>query len=100
MINDVQLWVIILGFLATIFPLTWACFFFTDKKGIGRVISYMLIGEAVSMAAATYFALNSYLNLYNNLDPVEVIVLRLVIFSTAFISTAKLILHLRKRQER
>lgn len=100
MVNDLQFWVIIFGISATAFPLTYAAIFFRDKGGIGRVLSYMLIGEAVSMAAATYFALNSYLNLYNNLDPVEVILLRLVIFSTAFLSTIKLILHLRKRQER
>ena len=93
-----QIFVAVLGVISGAFAITWAVYFFTRKATIGRVISYMLIGEAVSMAAATYFAINSILHTYNALDPWEVILLRVVIFTTATGSTAHLVLYLRRLQ--
>lgn len=100
MISEVQAALIVLGVVAVIYPLSWAIWFWRDRDGIGRRLSYMLLGETVSMSTAVYFALNSYLNLYNSMDPWVSAGLRTLIFGTALFSTVLLVRHLRRRIKR
>lgn len=95
-IQVLQFLTIILGLVSTIIPLRFAYLFWSDKDGIGRKLSYMLYGEAISMGIATYFAVNSFLEVYNTMPPVNSMYLRWMIFSTALFSTLKLWLYMKK----
>jgi len=95
-----QIATILFGLFAAAFAGTWAIYFWTNKDTFGRILSFMLIGEAIATIVAVYFAVNSFLHLYNNLSPWEALSLRVVIFTVTCISTIKLVLYLRTIEQR
>lgn len=99
MLSALQWLTVLMGAFATIVPSYFAFYFWRDGHGrIGRVLSYMLAGEAVSMFAATWFAYHSAIEVYNLMTPGETLILRWIIFATGFFSTAHLIHYLIKKQ--
>jgi|GEM_PF-6176518 len=91
---------IFFGIAAAVFPAYWAIWFW-NRGGdlIGKRLSFMLVGESVSMFIAVWFTINSYNGVYNDASPGAVMLLRWVLFSTALISTTMLVSYLRKKQD-
>lgn len=95
--NILTISTVILGLVATFYPARSAVKYFKDSKGIGRVIAWMLIGESISMAVATYFAINTALDSYPDMGLLEMSALRWVIFATGLITSIKLVRYIEKR---
>jgi len=95
-ISEAQLVLILFGLVAAGYPLLWGLYF-VARRGLSRRLGYMLLGEAISMGFAVYFAMNSYFHLYNRMDPWLVAGIRMAIFSTALFSTIHLVLYFRRR---
>lgn len=100
MIEYLQLATVVIGILAVGLPLSFAVYFWSDKNGIGRIISYMLIGETVSMVITLYFSYMSYENFYNTITPTVSMLLRWLIFATAMASTVKLVIYLKRVRDK
>lgn len=97
MLELLQLGTVIFALVATALPLYLSCFFW-NFNGIGRALSFMLLGEAVSNFVALHFAINSYANIYNAMSPWESMGMRAVIFTATVFSTIHLARYLIKKQ--
>ena len=101
MVYLLQLLTVVFGVIATLVPGYFAFYFWTDgAHRLSRVLSYMLAGEAVSMAVGVYFAYHSLIDTYNLLSPGETMILRWVIFTTGLFSTVHLLLHIIRTQRK
>ena len=75
---------------SAILPATLSIYFFSWGRGIGFALCFMLIAEAISNSAALFFAVNSYLNLYNSLSPYLAMSIRILIATATAFSTIHL----------
>ena len=100
-ITTAQLMVVIVGVVSSAFSLFFAWYFWQGReRRFARVLTYMFGAEAVANIAATYFAFQSLLNLYNTMTPEETIVLRLIIFISALGSSIKMVAYVLSEQEK
>ncbi len=95
-LEALQFFTVCIGITVTIVPASYAAYFWHTRSGIGRVMAYMLTGEAISMSIAVYFAYNSYVGSYNTMSPEIAMMLRWLIFFTTGLSTLKLIFYITK----
>jgi hypothetical protein len=93
---DIHLLTLLIGVFSVGLPTFFGVWFWQDKDGVGRVISYMLLGEAANMLIVLYFAWTSYVGQYNHLSAEVVTMLRWLLFATASLTTIKLIMYLKK----
>lgn len=89
-IETMQLLTILYLTFSAVLPTTLAIYFISWGRGLGYAIGFMLLGEAISNSTAMFFAVNSYLNLYNNLSPYVAMSLRILIASATLFSTVHL----------
>ncbi len=98
MIDLIELLTVLLGIVATSYPLSWAVYF-RSQAGIGRVISHMLFGEAYIMSMALWFSFKSYMWEVNTDSCWIEALVRNSSFLVALITTALLVRFLRKTQQ-
>ena len=87
---------VIFGLVAAYVSIRYSVKFWTRKDSFGRVLSLMLAGEFVSMASVLIFALYTAVGAYADITPVNMMVLRWLIFSTALLTTLYLGYHIKK----
>ena len=61
LIEVIQTITVVMGIAATVYPATWGYYFYSQRTGIGRALSHMLLGESFIMAFALWFSAKSLL---------------------------------------
>ena len=95
-IQPLQWFTLALGAVSILLPLYLAWYWWPDREGVGRVFSWAMLSEAYNMIVAWYFALQSALTIYNDMGPIETMVLRWSLFIFAMFTTSKAVYFMRR----
>lgn len=94
MIEAVNLYVFILGIACLIVPFLAGLYFWRDREGVGRKISWMFFAESNAIAITLMFSYQSVDHGYNAMPPIESAILRALLFIPQVLSTAALVHYL------
>ena len=96
----VHWFVVILTVCAISYPAAWSYYFFKDKEGIGRPLSWMLLGEVAGRMAAFPFFLSSVLDFEMDNNAYTTAGIRTFVVLSGLITTIILIRYLRQVQHK
>ena len=89
-LHILELFTVLFGGFCVFISVVLAMRFRRVKQKLSRALSLQLLGEAIVGLVTVIFACTSWLGLYKNLAPEFVLLLRLVIFSVAAITSINL----------